>query len=325
MLAADMAASDGAQVTSVREARLPGAPEPTDPTISGAPPGGWPKRAFTALGLLALLASALFGGNAYGVRERFLGSETPKPTPSAVSRAADTSTAATVEPKQTVLRSQPWWQGVTKLEGVGPMTTPTFTIDDDAVQWRAKWTCAAGQLVVRAPSRPRPLIDGRCPGTDVGYGIKTGSTSLEVTAEGPWQLQIQQQVDIPLSEPPLPAMTAPGATAVAAGSFYRIDQVGTGTVTLYRLADDTFALRLDNFFVTANSDLEIQLSPLDAPTSTEQFTKAPRSASISSLDVTTGSLNFAVPDGVNPNQYKSVVIWCERLFSAYAAATLRPV
>lgn len=322
-----MAASSGAPGGSVQEARLPeatGASQPAPATPSGVPPEGWPRRIFTAFGLLVLLASALFGANAYGLRERFLGSETPEAAPAAVSRAADASTPATAEPKRTVLRSQPWWQAVTTLEGEGPMTTPTFTIGDDAVQWRAKWTCEAGRLVVRAPDRPRPLIDATCPGRDIGYATKPGSISLRVEAEGRWRLEVEQQVDVPLDEAPLPAMTAPGAGAVATGSFYRIDQVGTGTVTIYRLADGTYALRLDNFFVTANSDLEVQLSPLDTPTTTDQVSKA-RSPTVAPLDVTAGSINFKVPPGVDPTQFKSVVIWCERLFSAYAAATLRPV
>ncbi len=309
---------------SVGEEELPGATHATDVVAAGAPPAGWPRRVFTALGLLALLGSALFGGNAYGVRERFLGSETPEAAPAAVSRAADASTPVTAEPKRTVLRSQPWWQGVTKLEGVGAMTTSPFTIAGEAVQWRARWTCETGRLVVRAPDRPRPLVDAACPGPDTGYATKPGAMSLRVEADGPWRLEVEQQVDVPLSEPPLPAMTAPGAVAVATGSFYRIDQVGTGTVTVYRLADGSHALRLDDFFVTANSDLEVQFSPLEAPTSTDQVSKA-RSRTVSALDVTAGSLNFKVPPGLDPTQHKSVVIWCERLFSAYAAATLRPV
>ncbi len=324
-----MAASDGAPVGSVQEARPPDAVDTsnathtTDATPAGPPPGGWAKRVLSALGLLALLASALFGANAFGVRERFLGSETPEAAPAAVSRAGDAPTPVSSEPKQTVLRSQPWWQGVTKLEGVGPMTTPSFTIAGEAVQWRARWSCGTGRLVVRAPDRPRPLIDGGCPGPDLAYATKPGAMSLRVEADGPWRLEVEQQVDVPLNEPPLPAMTAPGAVAVATGSFYRIDQVGTGMVTVYRLADGTYALRLDDFFVTANSDLEIQFSPLPAPTSTEQVSKA-RSRTVSALDVTAGSLNFKVPPGLDPTQHKSVVIWCDRLFSAYAAATLRP-
>jgi hypothetical protein len=213
---------------------------------------------------------------------------------------------------------------VTKLEGVGSKTAPII-IADGAVQWRVKWTCQSGHLLVRVPARARPLVEAGCPGADTAHATKTGAIGLEVTADGSWQLQVEQLVDVPLNEPPLPAMGAPGARAVRTGSFYRMDQVGSGSVTIYRLADGTHALRLDNFFVTANSDLEIQFSSLEAPSSTEQFTKAPRSTSVSSLDVTTGSMNFFVPNGVDPGQYRSVVIWCERLNSAYAAATLRPV
>jgi hypothetical protein len=40
--------------------------------------------------------------------------------------------------------------------------------------------------------------------------------------------------------------------------------------------------------------------------------------------VTAGSLNFMVPAGVGPNQYRSVVVWCPLIDSAYAAVTLRP-
>ena len=163
-----------------------------------------------------------------------------------------------------------------------------------------------------------------CPGTETGYGVQTGSVALEVTASGPWQMQVDQQVDVPLTEPPLPSMTASGAVVVATGSLYRIDQVGTGTVKVYRLADGSHAVRLEDFFVTANSDLELQFSPLEAPRTTKQVTDNPRSPSIASLDVTTGSLNFAVPASVDPTQFRSFVIWCEVANSAYSAATLRP-
>jgi hypothetical protein len=41
------------------------------------------------------------------------------------------------------------------------------------------------------------------------------------------------------------------------------------------------------------------------------------------LDITTGSLNFTLPPDVNPARYKSLVVWCPIIDSAYAAATLR--
>ncbi len=293
---------------------------------TGAGPG--PRTGFRfppALGILALLASALFGGNAFGVREHFLGSESPTARPAAASRGGDATAgqgSAALVAKPTVLRSQPWWQGVTTLEGVGPTTAAApFTIDPDAIQWRATPTCQTGRLLVRAPGQADPVLDATCPVSEVGYGTGTGSVSLEVTADGPWQLQIEQQVDVPLVEPPLPGMTEPAA--VMTGEFYRVDQVGMGTATIYRLPDSSYALRLDDFFVTSNTDLELQLSPLEAPQTTEEVRDA-RSGTIAALDVTAGSLNFALPPGLNPADFRSLVIWCERTRNAYAAATLGP-
>lgn len=281
------------------------------------------RQAGIALALLALAASAVYGGDFFGVRTRLQGSAPPPPRPPAVSRVAEGSTATTDTSGQTRVRSYPWWQSVDTFAGEGSMTTPAFTIVDGALQWRAKWSCESGKLVVEAPRQGPPLVDATCPGSDAGYAIQSGRTSLDVHADGPWQLEIEQQIDVPLHEPPLPAMTAPSTVRVATGSFYDIDQSGRGRVAIYRLADDTYALRLDDFFVTPNVDLEVRLSPLVAPQSTEEYRSAP-SALIARLDVTAGSMNFAVPETIDPTQYRSVVIWCPPVQSAYAAATLAP-
>lgn len=220
------------------------------------------------------------------------------------------------------MRSNPWWQEVGTLHGVGT-TTRAVAIDGDAIQWRVKWGCESGRLVVEVSTDRRPLVDATCPGTDIGYATETGPISLEIKGDGPWQLQIEQQIDVPLEEPPLPAMIAPGTVRVATGSFYNIDQAGRGGVTIYRLADDGYALRLEDFFVTPNVDLEIRLSPLAAPQTTEEFLSAP-SALVTVLDTTAGSMNFAVPGPVDPTQYRSVVVWCPPVLSAYAAASLAP-
>ena len=294
----------------------------TETVISQGVSGSPARRAATALGLVALAASALFGGNLLGLRDRLLGLTAPARS-EAVSRVADEPGAAPAKRDETALRSQPWWQGVGTLEGVGAATTRPLRIDGGAFQWRLKWSCQSGHLVVQAPGRPRPLVDARCPGNDTAYATQSGNMSLRVKADGPWKLEVEQQLDVPLDEPPLPLMAAPGTAAVATGSFYRVDQVGQGSVTVYRLADNTHALRLDDFYVTPNRDLEIRLSPLPAPRSTDQFTSAP-SALVAMLDVTAGSMNFTVPPGVDPRQYRSVVIWCEQLHTAYAAASLTP-
>lgn len=292
------------------------------------PPAPAPRRTLGLLGVLSVLASALVGGNVLDARERLWGSESPVARPAAGSRAADDSSPNGATPTtaavrdQTVLRSQPWWQGLTTLGGTGAMTAPPFTVAGDALQWRVKWTCQTGRLVVRVPGQARPVVDAACPGADPGYGVRTGPVALQVAADGPWTMDVDQQLDVALNEPPLPALSAPGTRTVLSGSLYRVDQVGQGTVNVYRLNDGRHALRLENFFVTANVDLELRLSPLEAPRTTDQFMGAP-SAFAAPLDVTTGSLNFIVPPEVDPTRYRSIVVWCPIIDSAYAAATLR--
>ncbi len=282
------------------------------------------RRAGAALGLLVLIAALVVGSDVSGVRESLFGSATPPPRSPAFSRIA---TATPANAQRTELRSQPWWQSVQSLQGVGATTTPALTIDAGANQWRVKYGCRSGRLVVRAPGKPDPLIDASCPSDATGAAIfkddKSLSLSLGVTADGPWRMVVEQQVDVPLDELPLPAMSAPGTVTVASGRVYRIDQSGMGRVTFYRVTGSRYALRLAGFYVSPNIDLELRLSPRRAPHTTHQYTSAP-STLVAPLDVTAGSLNFMVPRGVDPTRYGSLVIWCPLVSSAYAAATLQP-
>lgn len=262
----------------------------------------------------------MFGSNLFGVRERVLG---PDERPVAVTRGGEqTAPAPPAARERTVLRSQPWWQDVRTFDGEGDATTAAVQIDEGAVQWRVRWTCDTGRLRVESSGVDEPLVDATCPAEDTAYGVAAGERAFTVAADGPWRLEVAQQLDVPLVEEPLEAMTAAGTQQVATGEFYGIDQVGQGRIVVYRLADGGYALRLEDFYVTPNSDLEIVFSAAERPQTTEQYAGAPRSARVSFLDVTTGSMNFAVPPEVDPTAYASVVIWCERLHSAYAAASL---
>ncbi|MDQ6751769.1 MAG: DM13 domain-containing protein [Actinomycetota bacterium] len=280
------------------------------------------RRAGAAIGLLLLAAALVVGSDAFGLREELFGSATPKPTASAFSRIA---TATPANAQRTSLRSQPWWQGITSASGTGATTTQPFAIVASANQWRVKYSCRSGRLTVRASVQSAAVVDTGCPAAKTANVVKADKSvraTLGVMATGPWEIQVQQQVDVPLVEPPLPAMTARGASVVARGRFYRIDQSGMGRLTFYRLGDGRNALRLAGFYVNPNIDLEVRLSPLRAPHSTPQYLKA-RSVHVAPLDVTAGSLNFIVPRGVDPTRYGSVVIWCPLITSAYAAATLK--
>ncbi len=279
------------------------------------------------LGWLAVLAvtfTAVVGTNVAGVRDHFFEPATPAATPPALGRVAGDAPASGVAAARTSLRSYPWWQEVKTLQGVGTMTVPAFTIAEGAVQWRVKGTCQSGPIVVHSSSQARPVVDSLCSGEVTGYGSRSGSISLQVTADGPWKLTVAQQLDTPLVEPLLPAMTAAGSKAIASGSFYNIDKSATGRVTVYEQANGRYSLRLDDFFVSPNADLQLRFSTLEAPRSSRDYLSA-KSEFIVVMDVTAGSLNFTIPAGGDPTLYKSVVVWRGPAKSAYAAASLRPV
>lgn len=272
---------------------------------------------------MVLAASLVVGADLFGAREALSGSATPAPRTAASSRdAAFTAIDTKGSPAKTVLRSQPWWQTVGRLQGVGAKSVPGVRVSGDAIQWRVKWSCRRGRFVLRSPDGAKPLIDAGCAGDTTTLLSGKIEKGLQIEADGPWTARIEQQVDVPLVEPPIPAMSAPDTRTAASGGFYRIDQVGKGRVTIYRLAGARYALRLRDFYVSPNVDLQIRLSPLRAPHSTREYLDAPAKL-VAPLDITAGSMNFVLPAGIDPSRYRSVVIWCPLITSAYAAATLR--
>lgn len=282
------------------------------------PPSGEIVRGgFAGLSVVILAASAVVGGNPFGLRERLSGSSAVAPVES---RAQEAVGDASDRPEPTMRRSQPWWQSVQTVQGTGAGSL-AFTVSDQALQWRISWTCEDGPLGLTSTQSPGLDVDATCPDTATAYGIVVGDVVIDVAADGPWTITVDQQVDAPLHEPPLDAMAEPGASVVATGELHRIDQPAEGRVEVHRLADGSHVLRLDSFFVHPNADLELRLSTLTDVTSTDEFLGAV-STTIAVMDVTAGSINVAIPEGIDPGAYGSLVIWCEPAKSAYAAAPL---
>ncbi len=288
------------------------------------------RRLVGAVILVAMWVSSSYSANSFGLRDSFSPPATRSPSLSPAQPGGDESpSAAPAAPRPAGPRSQPYWQPVIAPDGAGPSTTETFDIADYALQWRVTWRCEEGAFTL-APTRPsgealrRELADGEtCPNSGEGYSVQTGPFALGVETSGPWALEVEQQVDVPLIEPLTAAMAAPEATVVAEGSFYDVDREGTGTVRIYQLADGSRVLRLDDFFVSINSDLEIRLSELARPTSTPEVAGAPF-VDLVFLEATTGSMNYAIPDDLDLSRFNSVVIWCEITANAYSAASLAP-
>lgn len=211
------------------------------------------------------------------------------------------------------------WEPVAEFSGDGDEQTRSFVISPDALQWRVTAGCTGGSLEVGLPGVSEPLARPGCPGSEFGFSIETGSRSLVVAADGPWTVVVDQQLNTPLSEPKLQGMT--DRAVLAEGSFYGIDQSGEGVVRLYELPGGRRALRFEPFRVTSNSDLFVWVSRNRKPGTSEEA-YASEHVVVGRLKATSGAQNYLLPDELPAEAFGSVVIWCEPIRVAYAAATL---
>jgi hypothetical protein len=117
------------------------------------------------------------------------------------------------------------------------------------------------------------------------------------------------------------AQAQQATTVLAKGEFHNADKAGSGTATIYQLADGKRVLRLTNFSVDNGPDLHVRLIAAD---------DAKNTASVGNLDhVELGMLkgnkgdqNYGVPENVDLGRYKVISIWCNRFSVNFAAAPL---
>ena len=211
------------------------------------------------------------------------------------------------------------WERVARFAGTGSQRTGSFSIVGHAIQWRVTAICTDGRLRVGLEGAGSPLAEPACPGRAFGFSIREGAAVLDVDADGGWEVFVDQQVDTPAAEPRLTGMT--DDAPVADGGFYGIDQEGTGTAELWRLPDERWALRFEPFFVTPNTDLFVWVSETKAPKTSKEALQS-NHRQIAELTATAGSQNYLLPEDVDRSRIRSVVIWCEPVRTAYAAATL---
>lgn len=274
---------------------------------------------------LALGAAACSGGSS----EPKAGSTTLQTRPTGSVTTVANNPAAFDTPPTTgagARKSQPYWVPVTSLSGSGNGTTKGFSIDPGAIQWRVSYHCDAAPFTVVSVNAAgqesrRKLADAlACPADSEGFASDKGAQSLKVTTSGTWRIDVAEQVDVPLIEAAPAGLAA--AKVIGTARLYNVDKVGEGTAKIYDTGDGGQLIRLEDFFVTINSDLEIRLTDLAAPKSTDEVEKAPYKV-VAPLKATVGSMNYEVPKDIDITKYKSIVIWCEITRNAYAAAVIQ--
>jgi len=222
-------------------------------------------------------------------------------------------------------KAAPRWEELRTFTGTGALDTATFDVAPGAIQWRAKWECRAGALRISTnppPAKPGPLVDSSCPGKGQGFSIQTGQLRLGVQASGPWSVTVEQQVDTPINEPPLPGMV--GAPVLAKGPFQNIEKQGKGTVTLYQLPNGERALRFsEDFQVFNDPDLAVWVSEVANPHSSAEIVEAPH-VQLARLKATRGPQNYLIPPDLPTSKIRSVALYCIPVPSIYIAAPLTP-
>ena len=278
---------------------------------------------------LAALVTLALAGAACGGGSSSSSSNTVATRPSATVSTVGNNPAAFDTPPTTTAanarKSQPYWVPLGSFTGTGNTTTKAFTVDAGALQWRISWHCDGAPFTVvsvnsAGQESKRKLADAlTCPTDGQGFATDKGAQSLKVTTAKGWKIDVEQQVDVPLVEP-APATLAT-AKVLGTAKIYNVDKQGEGTAKIYDLGGGNRMIRLEDFFVTVNSDLEIRLSELAAPKTTPEVEKAAFTV-VAPLKATVGSMNYDIPKDVDLSKYRSIVIWCEITRNAYAAATI---
>jgi electron transfer DM13 len=119
------------------------------------------------------------------------------------------------------------------------------------------------------------------------------------------------------SDAPTPVPTPFAPSVVAVGVFEGADDFhfGEGSASIIETGPGAFTLRFEDFSVRNGPDLYVYLSP-DAAGYAEGVVE------LGTLKATDGAFGYELPDGLEPSDFASAVIWCKQFSVQFAVAPL---
>lgn len=120
---------------------------------------------------------------------------------------------------------------------------------------------------------------------------------------------------------PVLAQTAGGMTP---GAFYALEAPTTGTAVIVQ-KNGQATLELRGLKTEPGPDLQVWLYEKAAPkkgTPDSEIRKG-KYIKLGDLKKFSGNFSYKIPAGTNLKAYKSVVIWCDQVATAFAAANLK--
>ncbi|UDY34510.1 DM13 domain-containing protein [Dermatobacter hominis] len=116
------------------------------------------------------------------------------------------------------------------------------------------------------------------------------------------------------------APTGPGAAIVLArGEWESLRHSTSGDVAIVR-TDDGPVLAFDELRGDNGPDLHVYLSPAE-PSDDADFLRG--AVKVGGLKGNIGTQSYALPDDLDPSEFRSVVIWCDRFSVPFGAAELQ--
>ena len=164
------------------------------------------------------------------------------------------------------------------------------------------------------------------PATDLSKAMGAGDTeSMPGTMTRPAKEEMTQTMAAAMKD--AMAKTLPEAPAqpvkLKTGRFRDQDRFHkrSGGATIYRLADGSQLLRLEDFNVTNGPDLRVILTRAQDPEQVGEVT-GPGHLELSKLKGNMGNQNYPVPDDADVSSFNSVVIFCKPFKVIFSVAPL---
>ena len=153
--------------------------------------------------------------------------------------------------------------------------------------------------------------------------------SMPGTMTGPAKEEMTQTMAAAMKDamPEAMAKSVPEAPAqpvkLKSGQFKGKDRfhTGSGAATIYRLADGSQLLRLEDFQVTNGPDLRVILTRAQNPEGAGEVT-GPGHLELSKLKGNMGNQNYPIPDDADVSSFNSVVIYCKPFKVIFSVAPL---
>jgi hypothetical protein len=142
---------------------------------------------------------------------------------------------------------------------------------------------------------PLPTGPAAAPSEVTGPTARSGGPTSEATSE------------------PSPAVPL----VIGAGAFKGADEFhfGEGMASIIETKPGVYVLRFEEFSVRNGPDLYVYLSP-------DPSGYVDGSFEVGTLKATDGAFGYPLPDGIDPTEFESAVIWCKQFAVLFAVAPL---